>query len=64
MAIRDFLPMLLSLYHNTGVTHELAWVPGFGHFYPAAVPSLSADGRKLSVDARIDEFLQRLVGAP
>ncbi|GAB3103851.1 hypothetical protein GCM10027217_26600 [Pseudomaricurvus hydrocarbonicus] len=56
--------MLLSLYHNTGVTHELAWVPGFGHFYPAAVPSLSADGRKLSVDARIDEFLQRLVGAP
>lgn len=60
--IRKFLPVLLSIYEKTGVPHELVWVPGFGHFYPAAVPSLSADGRKLSVDARIVEFLQRVIG--
>lgn len=62
--IQQFLPALLYIYDKTGVPHELVWVPGFGHFYPAAVPSLSADGRKQSVDGRIVEFLQWVIGTP
>lgn len=53
----EAMPHLLSLYEKAGVWYTFAWVPGFGHFYPSGATSLSGDGSKMSVEARILKFL-------
>lgn len=47
---------------RAGVPNELAWMPGFGHFYPMAAPSLGSDGIKLTLKARAVQFLDRTIG--
>lgn len=42
---------------HAGVTHQLAWVPGFPHFYPSGAVSLGDDGSRMSVGERITQFL-------
>lgn len=37
--------------------YELAWVPGFGHFYPSGAVSLSDDGTRTSVGETVTDFL-------
>ncbi len=58
------LPSLLAHYEENGVEHSFAWVPAFGHFYPAGSTSLGADGSKMPVQARITEFLSGTIGNP
>lgn len=47
---------------NKGVAAELAWVPGFGHFYPMGAVSLGKDVSREPVEARIVGFLNAHVG--
>ncbi len=56
------VPMLIDHYQKVGVDHEFAWVPGFGHFYPAGAASLGSDAVSMSVEGRIAEFLERVIG--
>ena len=55
------VPALIAHYRKTGVPYEFAWVPGFGHFYPAGAASLGADAVSMSVEERIAGFLERVV---
>jgi len=43
---------------SAGVEHQLTWVPGFPHFYPAGAVSLGDDASRLSVGERIVGFLE------
>jgi len=56
------IPDLLQHYEDVGVPYEFAWVPAFGHFYPAGATSLSGDGSRISVEERILQFLEETVG--
>lgn len=56
------VPLLIAHYEKVGVDHEFAWVPGFGHFYPAGAASLGGDAVSMSVEGRIAEFLERVIG--
>lgn len=47
----------------SGVTPDTAWVPGFGHFYPAEATTLGADLTRQTVDERMIGFLKRELGA-
>lgn len=58
------LPSLLAHYEASGVRHSFAWVPAFGHFYPAGSTSLGADGSKMAVRERIMSFLADTIGTP
>ena len=58
------IPDLLQHYEDVGVSYKFAWVPAFGHFYPAGATSLSGDGSKISVEERIVQFLKKTVGKP
>ncbi|WP_070963430.1 alpha/beta hydrolase [Vibrio sonorensis] len=61
----DLTPLLdaaepvLENYKAVGVEVETAWVPGFGHFYPAEATSLGEGVSKQSVQERILDFLNR-----
>ncbi|MCA8901074.1 MAG: hypothetical protein KDA53_07455 [Hyphomonas sp.] len=50
---------LRSVLSDAGAPPEVAWVPGFGHFYPMEAPSLGADLTIESVEARTLDFLER-----
>ncbi len=56
------VPLLIAHYEKAGVDYEFAWVPGFGHFYPAGAASLGSDAVSMSVEGRIAEFLERVIG--
>jgi len=58
----EAMALMLRRYEETGAEYTFAWVPGFGHFYPAGATSLSGDGSKMSVEARILEFLEKATG--
>ena len=58
------MPKLLAHYRKVGIDHTFAWVPGFGHFYPAGATSLAGDGSKMSVENRIVGFLEKTIGKP
>ncbi len=48
-----------------GVAAEVAWVPGFGHFYPMGAVSLSDKVSRMPVSARVLQFLDaKLSKAP
>ena len=58
----EAMALMLQTYEKVGAEYTFSWVPGFGHFYPAGATSLSGDGSKMSVEARILEFLDQTVG--
>jgi len=51
------LPGIISLMQNAGIDYQLAWVPGFAHFYPHGAVSLADDGTRKAVSDRIVDFL-------
>ena len=53
------LPDIISLLRQAKVDYQLAWVPGFAHFYPHNAVSLGNDGTRMSVGDRIVAFLNR-----
>jgi len=59
---QEALGQLLQEYKKANAPYTFAWVPGFGHFYPAGAPSLSGNATKMSVERRIVEFLEQTVG--
>ncbi|NLR92942.1 alpha/beta hydrolase [Flammeovirga agarivorans] len=54
-------PLMIEHYQKTGVEYEFAWVPGFGHFYPAGATSMSGDARRIPVETRLLNFIKRVV---
>jgi len=58
----EAMQLMLQKYEEVGAEYTFSWVPGFGHFYPAGATSLSGDASKMSVEARILEFLGKTVG--
>ena len=56
------VPQLIAHYKKVGVDYEFAWVPGFGHFYPAGAASLGSDAVSMSVEGRIAKFLEHVIG--
>ncbi|MEZ8035293.1 MULTISPECIES: alpha/beta hydrolase [Vibrio] len=53
-------PPLLEHYKQEQIENTFAWVPGFGHFYPAEAVSLSGDGMRMSVEQRIMNFVSNI----
>ncbi|CTQ56415.1 putative dienelactone hydrolase [Roseibium album] len=53
------LPNIISLLRKAHADFQLAWVPGFAHFYPYNAPSLGDDGTRMSVGDRIVKFLEQ-----
>ena len=58
----EAMALMLQNYEKASAGYTFFWVPGFGHFYPAGTTSLSGDGSKMSVEARILKFLDQAVG--
>lgn len=54
-------PVLLKHCQKINLGHELVWVPGFGHFYPAGASTLAFDGSRTSVEERIVDFLGKVM---
>lgn len=48
----------ISTLQAAGVDAQLAWVPGFAHFYPTGAVTLGDDGTRTSLGERITEFLE------
>ena len=55
-------PPLVAHYRKVALDLTFAWVPAYGHFYPAGAASLGADGTRASVEQRILEFVDRVAG--
>ena len=53
------VPPFMEMTRNLGLDSSLAWVPGFGHFYPTGAITLGDDGRRQSVGERVTEFLDK-----
>ena len=58
-AISEAAPGLVRQLKSAKANYQLAWVPGFGHFYPSGAVSLGDDGTRTSVGERIIDFLDR-----
>ena len=56
-ATLESVPPLMEVAKNAGLEHNLAWVPGFGHFYPTGAVSLGDDGERISVGEKVVQFL-------
>jgi hypothetical protein len=54
-------PVLMKHCQRVNLEHELVWVPGFGHFYPAGASTLAFDGSRTSVEERIVDFLGKVI---
>lgn len=52
------LPGIINLMQVAGVDYQLAWVPGFAHFYPHGAVSLADDGTRSALSDRIVGFLE------
>lgn len=48
---------------SKGIAAEMAWVPGFGHFYPMGAVSLGSDVSRTPVETRILAFLAAKLGS-
>ncbi|NEP87164.1 MAG: alpha/beta hydrolase fold domain-containing protein [Okeania sp. SIO2C2] len=55
-------PMLMDRYQEVGVPYEFAWVPASGHYYTSGATSLAGDGSRLSIEQRIVQFIEEVVG--
>ena len=62
-AVLEGIPELVRLLREMGAPIELAWVPGFPHFYPTGAVSLGDDGTRTSVGERVADFLDLHLGA-
>lgn len=51
------LPGIVRLMQDAGIDYQLAWVPGFAHFYPHGAVSLADDGTRSALSDRIIGFL-------
>jgi dienelactone hydrolase len=49
--------------NDKGIAAEVAWVPGFGHFYPMGAVSLGSDVSRIPVETRILAFLEAKLGS-
>lgn len=50
---------------SKGIATEMAWVPGFGHFYPMGAVNLGGEVSRTPVETRILAFLAaKLVNKP
>ena len=58
-AMHESVPHLIEQAENAGLDYNLAWVPGFGHFYPTGAVSLGDDGIRTSVGERVTQFLEK-----
>jgi hypothetical protein len=58
-ATLESVPHLKTVVENAGLDYNLAWVPGFGHFYPTGAVSLGDDGIRISVGERVTQFLEK-----
>jgi predicted esterase len=58
-ATLESVPYLREAAENAGLDYNLAWVPGFGHFYPTGAVSLGDDGMRISVGERVTQFLEK-----
>ncbi|NEN88292.1 MAG: alpha/beta hydrolase fold domain-containing protein [Okeania sp. SIO3H1] len=55
-------PMLMERYQEVGVPYAFAWVPASGHYYTSGASSLAGDGSRLSIEQRIVQFIEEVVG--
>lgn len=53
------VPPFAEHLKKSGLDYNLAWVPGFGHFYPTGAVSLGDDGIRTSVGERVIQFLDK-----
>ena len=53
----EAVELTIPYLRSSGVEHQIAWVPGFPHFYPSGAVSLGDNGTRLSVGERIVKFL-------
>lgn len=58
-AILEGVPQVVSIAKNAGLEYNLAWIPGFGHFYPTGAVSLGDDGVRMSIGERVIQFLDK-----
>ena len=58
-ATLESVPHLMGVAKKAGLENSLAWVPGFGHFYPTGAVSLGDDGIRTSVGERVIQFLEK-----
>lgn len=56
------LPDIIDFLKKGNIDYELAWVPGFAHFYPHNATSLGDNGTRMSVGDRLTAFLKEHLG--
>ena len=56
------LPGIIRLMQDAGIEYQLAWVPGFAHFYPHGAVTLADDGTRSALSDRIIRFLGEHLG--
>lgn len=56
-ATLETAPTTIATLRAAGADAQLAWVPGFAHFYPTGAVTLGDDGTRMSLGERIIEFL-------
>ena len=52
------LPPFIDHLSSIGAEYHFSWIPSHGHFYPSGVTSLGSDGSRMSLEARVIEFLR------
>jgi predicted esterase len=57
-AILEPAPRTIAQLRDAGGDAQLAWVPGFPHFYPTGAVTLGDDGTRMSVGERVIQFLE------
>lgn len=57
--ILEGVPQVVRIAKNAGLDYNIAWIPGFGHFYPTGAVSLGDDGVRVSVGERVAQFLDK-----
>jgi hypothetical protein len=55
--LKAMLPATVERLKKAGAVHEIAWIPGAGHFYPRTAKVARHDGTQTSVEDRMAEFL-------
>jgi hypothetical protein len=57
-AILQGVPDLVNAKREAGLAYSLAWISGFGHFYPTGAVSLGDDGFRISLGEGVAQFLE------
>ncbi len=56
-AMLQSVPYLMKVAQSADLKYDMAWVPGFGHFYPTGAVTLGDDATRMSVGERVINFL-------